>query len=161
MSEQWITQLVKPTHVEDLAGFVTVVFDGDHPVFKFRNGELWKSACSIKIWDDGRMHVRAEKHLTARQRKVVGGLAEEYWRAGPERCRREKWRRIRKTAARPVASRATSFWVRADADEPGYAVAHADYRATVAQSHALAHTSRTERWLEDGADEAAPTEVTL
>jgi hypothetical protein len=155
----WIVQLVKTTTVESLDGFVTVVFDGNHPLFKFKNGELWKSACSIKVWDDGRLHVRAEKHLTARQRTIVAGLAEEYWRGGPERCRREKWRRIRQTKARPMASRATCFWVRADQGEPGYEAAHADYRATVVQSHPYAHDSSSERWFIDGAKEDAPLDV--
>ena len=152
---QWRVQLVRCTSVDSLDGFVTVVFDGGNPMFQFRGGELWKSACSIVIRDDGRMHVRAEKHLTARQRMIVAGLAEQYWRGGPESARRDDWRRIRPSKRRPVGARATCFWVRAEQGEPGYAAAHADFWETVVQAHPYAHDSRTTRWLEEGADEDA------
>lgn len=129
--DQWLTRLVKTTSIEALDGFVTLRFVGDSPVYEFREGQLWKSACSIKVWDDGRVHVTAEKHLTPRQRRIVAGLAQEFWRGGPEQCRREKWRRIRRSSARPVPSRAACFWVPADREDPGYQAAHADYAMTV------------------------------
>jgi hypothetical protein len=163
-TEQWTVQLVKATSVGSLDGFVHVVFGGadrDNPLFKLVHGELWKSACSIKVWDDGRVFVRAESHLTSRQRGIVAGLAEEYWRGGPERCRREQWRRIRRNASRPVGSRATCFWVRADHGEPGFAAAHADFRETAAQSHPSAHDSASERWFLEGADASWDGEVVL
>ncbi|CAN5304019.1 hypothetical protein BH11ACT6_BH11ACT6_53510 [soil metagenome] len=156
MSDRWIEQLVKATPVESLDGFVSIEFGGkgwENPVFKFRNGQLWKSACSIKVWDDGRVTVRAESHLTAHQRRIVGGLAEEYWRGGPERAKRERWRRIRKSASRPTGAWATCFWVRAELGEPGYAVAHADMRHTVVQSHPSAFKAPAQQWIDEGAEE--------
>jgi hypothetical protein len=156
--DQWTVQVVRPTSVESLEGFVHVACRGEYPIFRFDGGELWKSACSIKVWDDGRVHVMAEKHLTPRQMRIVAGLAQEYWRGGPARCRREKWRRIRRTKARPVASRATCFWVRADREEPGYAAAHAD-QAIVVQSHAYAVDSPSHRWAAEGSDRTVTASI--
>ncbi|MET4166107.1 MULTISPECIES: hypothetical protein [Gordonia] len=140
--EGWHTRLVRPTAFDAIRDFVQVRVDGDEPVFRFRDGRLWKSACWIKVWDDGRVLVVAEKHLTARQFRVVAGLAEEYWRGGPAQCRVERWRRIRKCKNRPVGSWCSDFWVVADRHEPGHAAAHADH-ALVVQSADPGHLDST------------------
>lgn len=144
----WHVQLVKPTGVESLQGFVRFVFVESNPHYQFRNGHLWKSACSISVWDDGRVFVQAEDHLTVRQRGIVAGLGQEYWRGGPEQCRREKWRRKRQTTKRPVGSYATCFWVRADREDPGYTAAHADAQI-VAQASWKSFDSTSERSLDE------------
>ncbi|MBV5244333.1 hypothetical protein KUF57_12390 [Mycolicibacterium sp. PAM1] len=155
----WIVQLVNATSVESLDGFVRVEFgDRDYPIYRFESGRLWKSACSIKVWDDDRIHVRAESHLTPRQRRIVAGIAEQAWRGGPQMCRREKWRRIRRSARRPVASWAACFWVLADHEDPGYAAAHAD-RELVVMSGPDAHDSASAQWVSTTGRDAATDDI--
>lgn len=112
---EWTYHAVPTTAPEALSGFVSIEFCEAQPLYRLDDaGMLWKSACYIKVWDDGRVRVVAEDHLTPRQRRIVAGLGQEYWRDGPDRCRREKWRRIRRSKQRPVASRVSNFWVRPD-----------------------------------------------
>lgn len=130
--DNWHVQPVQPTSVAALEGFVTVKFTGPQAaLYQFRNGRLWKSACAIRVWDDGRVLVFAEQHLTRAQRTIVAGLAQEYWLAGPGRCKREKWRRNRRSKSRLVPSYSTCFWVQAERDEPVYAAAYADRQIVV------------------------------
>ena len=125
-------QGVNPNSATEFARFVTRT---EAAIYRFDDmGRLWKSACWIKVWDDGRVFVSMEHHLTKGQRDVVGGLAEKYWRGGPALCRVEKWSRVRQTKSRPVASRVAEFWVQPDRDDPAYAAAHADRNYWVAQT---------------------------
>lgn len=128
----WDVRAVKTVEFEAIRDFVSISFDGDEALYKFREGRLWKSACFIRVWDDGRVRLVVEKHLTPRQLKIVAGLAEEYWRGGPKQCKHENWHHRRRSSKRPVGSWVSQFWVTADSDERGYAEAHADYELVVA-----------------------------
>lgn len=138
----WEVRAVKVVEFDAIREFVRIKFDGQDPTYQFRGGELWKAACFISVFDDGRVHLVVEKHLTPRQQSIVAGLAEEYWRAGPQRCKREQWRRRRRSSNRKVGSRVAQFWVVADQNEPGYAAAQADYAlAAVTDRASLSSTS--------------------
>lgn len=128
----WDVRAVKTVEFDAIREFVCIDFDGDDALYKFRDGRLWKSACFIRVYDDGRLTLVVEKHLTRRQLKIVAGLAEEYWRGGPNQCRRENWPHRRRSSKRPVGSWGSQFWVTADSEERGYAEAHADYELVVA-----------------------------
>lgn len=130
--DQIIPRVVKTVDFEAIREFVQVKVEDDcQPFYCFSHGRLWKSACWIKVWDDGRVYMVVENHLTPRQRRVVAGLAEEFWRAGPQKCRQESWRRIRRCKSRPVGSWAASFTVLADREDAGYEAAHADHQMVV------------------------------
>ena len=110
---------VRRSEPSDLSQFgITVKQRNESPTYTAEDGVVWKSACLIYVWDDGRMTVVVLTALTERELGVVYGLAEDVFSAGVAKCKYEKWTRLRKTNRRRIGGYRVHYYVRADDADP-------------------------------------------
>lgn len=99
------------------------------PSFVFEDGVLWRSACWIHKYDDGRMTVVVVAGLDSGSLRTVYGLAEKYFLRDTPR----DWTRYRRCKSRPVGRWTSHFYVQTAPDDPMLAVvAAAEYGTVVA-----------------------------
>lgn len=97
----------------DMLG-ITFRFCSDTAAYLFEDGQLWKSACWLHKFDDGRLTVAVRRGLTDDDMRVVYGLAEKYWHLDAPK----DWKRRRPSKARPVGSRRSHFYVGVNPADP-------------------------------------------
>lgn len=118
MSEMLHPVWVKAVEPTDMSQFgIRFKTTHDSPTFIVDSGQVWKSACWVCLYDDGRIVVWAEGHLTHREMGTVRGLAERTFTGGSRMCRYEKWERLRKTTKRRQGFYRTHFYIVADDGE--------------------------------------------
>lgn len=143
--DDWTVFRVRAVEMDALDGLgITIRTARGTSVYQVRDGELWKHACSLSVYDDGRMIAFVAASLTPRQQSIVGGILEEAWRGGVEKCRREQWGRCRASTKRRGFYMCL-FSVRVDEHETGAQTARADMELVAAASDWAVLDSSIER----------------
>lgn len=111
MTQVWV-KAVAPTDMSEFG--IRFKTEDRPPTYLVDDGQVWRSACWVVMYDDGRIVVWAAHHLTNRELETVYGLAERTFNGGSRMCRYEKWERLRKTAKRKQGYWRMHYYVRAD-----------------------------------------------
>jgi len=110
---------VKTAEPSDMSAFgVTVKQNYDDPTYYVSAGIVWRAACWVFIYDDGRIWVSIQSKLLPWQMRVVYGVIESAFDGGVKKAKSERWVRLRPTKARKVGRYRMHYFVRADSDDP-------------------------------------------